>query len=63
MSWFKWKKEKKPDYILNVGRLFDDTSIVLVRMDMFPNLSAVIEVHRNNGEVLELNAYDLKRVQ
>lgn len=59
MSFFKKKKCKQEHFVLSVAKVFKNPEIVLLRIDIFPNHTAVIELHNNEGEVYKVFADDV----
>jgi len=62
MSLFRRKRCKDKEVILDIKRVCDCPNVVLLRIDVFPNQSAVIELHSNKDEVFRISVSDVKRL-
>lgn len=64
MGLFRKKRcKKRQDFIFNVEAVFKHPEIILLRVDIFPNQTAIIELHNSEGEVYNLSVDDIKRIQ
>lgn len=62
MSLFRKKKCKQEHFILSVEKVFKNSKIVMLRIDIFPNHTAVIELMNNDGELYKISAHDVRMI-